>query len=25
LKVTAGEAMHSQLSDNFNHYVAIYF
>ncbi|UVW35135.1 hypothetical protein NYF23_00675 [SAR92 clade bacterium H455] len=25
LKVTAGEAMHSRLSENFNHYVAIYF
>lgn len=25
LKVTAGQAMHSQLGDNFNHYVAIYF
>ena len=25
LKVTAGQAMHSQLSNSFNHYVAIYF
>ena len=25
LKVTAGQAMYSQLGDNFNHYVAIYF